>query len=121
MFPVIELPAEVNEPASDYLPNIVVLEDLCLLCNAIKFTLNPYRAIIIIHSRCIFPRAATQSVTGYTLEFPDKRSLEPSAERNTPPVCICILRAVLHCLLIWTCCNQKVKFWRINFIVDIVY
>ena len=54
-----------------------------------------------------FRNDATQ--TGYCLGGPGQREALPTPERTLAPAACAILRALMHCSLIWASCNNEVQ------------
>lgn len=47
--------------------------------------------------------------TGYALGSPKQRETVPSTERDLSPPSCAIVRALMHCSLLWSSCTNEVK------------
>ena len=50
--------------------------------------------------------------TGYALGDPDHRGQIPFPERCLAPAACAILRALMHCCLLWASCNNEVRMYK---------
>ena len=60
----------------------------------------------------IYPFRSDVTETGYTLGDPDHRGPIRALERSLPPAACAILRALMHCSLLWASCNNEVRVYN---------
>ena len=63
-------------------------------------------AWVLSHGRVFYLRTDNTQM-GHCLGESQNRNNVPSSERQLSPAAVCIVRAVLHSVLVWTSCNNK--------------
>ena len=86
--------------------------DLGYDCGLSSFEILPKDCVCFI-SICTFTSCSSDTTeTGYALGDPAQRRPIPSPERSLPPAACAILRAFVHCSLLWASCNNEVKLYN---------